>query len=152
RRAGSRIDDDTARTARRASIGRRQRAAHQPPPAALGEPGLPGAAALAGPRRPHGSARRPLPAARPHRQRIAVGAERIVRRGRPVTAAVSAAVSRRDLRLASRRRIEALLPVGFFIVAASLFPLGVGPEPQVLRQIAPGVVWVCALLAALLSM
>ena len=40
----------------------------------------------------------------------------------------------------------------FFIVAASLFPLGVGPEPQVLRQIAPGVVWVCALLAAMLSL
>ncbi|HEX4508616.1 MAG TPA: heme exporter protein CcmB [Burkholderiaceae bacterium] len=66
--------------------------------------------------------------------------------------AVFAAVFLRDLRLASRRRIEALLPVGFLIVAASLFPLGVGPEPQVLRQIAPGVVWVCALLAALLSM
>ncbi len=43
----------------------------------------------------------------------------------------------RDLRLAGRRRFEALLPVVFFIVAASLFPLGVGPEPQVLRQIAP---------------
>ena len=40
----------------------------------------------------------------------------------------------RDLRLAGRRRFEALLPVVFFIVAASLFPLGVGPEPQVLRQ------------------
>ena len=66
--------------------------------------------------------------------------------------AVFAAVYRRDLGLASRRRIEAVLPVGFFIVAASLFPFGVGPEPQVLRQIAPGVVWVCALLAALLSM
>ena len=37
---------------------------------------------------------------------------------------------RRDLRLAARRRIEALLPLVFFIVAASLFPLGVGPEPQ----------------------
>ena len=57
----------------------------------------------------------------------------------------------RDLRLAARRRIEALLPIAFFTVAVSLFPLGVGPEPQVLRQIAPGVVWVCALLAAMLS-
>jgi heme exporter protein B len=45
-----------------------------------------------------------------------------------------------------------LLPVVFFIVAASLFPLGVGPEPQMLRQMAPGVVWVCALLAAMLSL
>jgi len=61
------------------------------------------------------------------------------------------AVYLRDLRLALRRRIEALLPIAFFIVAASLFPLGVGPEPQMLRQIGPGIVWVCALLAAMLS-
>jgi len=57
----------------------------------------------------------------------------------------------RDLRLAARRRIEALLPIAFFSVALSLFPLGVGPEAQTLRQIAPGIVWVCALLAAMLS-
>ena len=61
------------------------------------------------------------------------------------------AIARRDLLLARRRQVEALLPLGFFIVAAGLFPLGVGPEPQTLRQIAPGVVWVCALLAAMLS-
>ena len=61
------------------------------------------------------------------------------------------AVLERDLRLAARRRVESLLPVAFFIVAVSLFPLGVGPEPQTLRQIAPGIVWVCALLAAMLS-
>lgn len=61
-------------------------------------------------------------------------------------------VLQRDLRLAARRRIEALLPLVFFAVAASLFPLGVGPEPQTLRQIAPGIVWVCALLAAMLSL
>ncbi len=60
-------------------------------------------------------------------------------------------LTHRDLRLAGRRRVEALLPLGFFIAAAGLFPLGVGPEPQMLRQIAPGVVWVCALLAAMLS-
>ena len=65
--------------------------------------------------------------------------------------AVFAAVYLRDLRLAWRRRVEAALPVAFFIVAASLFPLGVGPEPQTLRQIAPGVIWVCALLASMLS-
>lgn len=58
----------------------------------------------------------------------------------------------RDWKLAMRRRVEALLPLVFFIVAASLFPLGVGPEPQTLRTIAPGVVWVCALLASLLSL
>lgn len=62
------------------------------------------------------------------------------------------AVYARDVRLALRRRIDALLPVAFFIVAASLFPLGVGPEPQMLRAIAPGVVWVSALLAAMLSL
>ncbi len=63
-----------------------------------------------------------------------------------------AAVLWRDLRLAARRPGEALLPLGFFVLAASLFPLGVGPEPQTLRAIAPGVVWVAALLAALLSL
>jgi heme exporter protein B len=61
------------------------------------------------------------------------------------------ALARRDLLLAARRRVEALLPLGFFVVAAGLFPIGVGPEPQTLRIIAPGVVWVCALLAAMLS-
>ena len=60
-------------------------------------------------------------------------------------------VTRRDLALARRRRAEALLPLGFFIIAAGLFPIGVGPEPQMLRQIGAGVVWVCALLAAMLS-
>lgn len=61
------------------------------------------------------------------------------------------AVLWRDLRLAARRRTEALLPLVFFVVATSLFPLGVGPEANTLRQIAPGIVWVCALLASMLS-
>ncbi len=65
---------------------------------------------------------------------------------------VFATVLVRDLRLAGRRRIDALLPLAFFGVAASLFPLGVGPEPETLRQIGAGVVWVSALLAALLSL
>lgn len=60
-------------------------------------------------------------------------------------------VTVRDLLLARRRRIEALLPLGFFVVAAGLFPIGVGPEPQMLREMGAGVVWVCALLAAMLS-
>ena len=64
---------------------------------------------------------------------------------------VFACVLMRDLKLASRRRIDALLPLAFFIVAISLFPLGVGPEPGMLRDMAPGVVWVCALLASMLS-
>lgn len=60
-------------------------------------------------------------------------------------------VTARDLLLARRRRIEALLPLGFFIVAAGLFPIGVGSELAMLRQMGAGVVWVCALLAAMLS-
>ena len=64
---------------------------------------------------------------------------------------VFAAVLARDLRLAARRRVEVLLPIAFFVVAASLFPLGIGPESETLRRIAPGIVWVCALLATLLS-
>ena len=65
--------------------------------------------------------------------------------------AVFLCVLLRDLQLASRRRIDALLPLAFFLVALSLFPLGVGPEPKTLREIAPGIVWVCALLASMLS-
>jgi heme exporter protein B len=61
------------------------------------------------------------------------------------------AVLLRDLKLASRRRIDTLLPLVFFGVALALFPLGVGPERETLRLIAPGVVWVCALLASMLS-
>lgn len=61
------------------------------------------------------------------------------------------AVLLRDLKLASRRRIDSLLPLVFFLVALSLFPLGVGPEAATLREIAPGLVWVCALLASMLS-
>lgn len=60
-------------------------------------------------------------------------------------------ILQRDLQTAWRRRSDALQPVAFFVVAASLFPLGIGPEPQTLRQIAPGVIWVCALLASMLS-
>ncbi len=62
------------------------------------------------------------------------------------------ALLQRDLRLASRRPAEALLPVVFFVVAASLFPLGVGPEASTLRTIAPGIVWVCALLSSMMSL
>jgi len=61
-------------------------------------------------------------------------------------------VAARDLKLAGRRRVEALLPLAFFVMATSLFPLGVGVEPAMLRQIAPGLVWVCALLAAMFSL
>ncbi len=68
-----------------------------------------------------------------------------------VTTSVMGVMVKRDLMLAARRRVDALLPVVFFVVAVTLFPLGVGPEAQVLRQIAPGVVWVCALMASMMS-
>ncbi|TVQ71628.1 MAG: heme exporter protein CcmB [Chromatiaceae bacterium] len=59
---------------------------------------------------------------------------------------------RRDLLLAVRRRQDALVVLGFFVVVVSLFPLGVGPDPQLLRSMAPGVLWVSALLATMLSL
>jgi heme exporter protein B len=58
----------------------------------------------------------------------------------------------RDLRLAFRQGMDALMAVTFFIIAGALFPLGVGPEPGVLARIAGGVIWVNALLAVLLSL
>jgi heme exporter protein B len=61
-------------------------------------------------------------------------------------------VMRRDLLLAMRRKSDALAPVFFFVVVASLFPLGLGPEPELLRRIGPGVLWVGALLATMLSL
>lgn len=62
------------------------------------------------------------------------------------------AIVRRDLLLAFRRRADVLTAVLFFVIVASLFPLGVSPEPAVLRMIAPGVLWVAALLSCLLSL
>lgn len=65
---------------------------------------------------------------------------------------VFAAVVRRDLLLAFRRRADVLTSFFFFIIVVSLFPLGVGPEPAMLRTIAPGVMWVAALLASMLAL
>ena len=58
----------------------------------------------------------------------------------------------RDLMLAWRRRADVLSTLFFFVIVTSLFPLGIGPETQLLRSIAPGVVWVAALLASMLSL
>ncbi len=58
----------------------------------------------------------------------------------------------RDLRLALRRPADLVSVLFFFIIVASLFPLGVGPEADLLRQLAPGVLWVGALLATMLSL
>jgi len=58
----------------------------------------------------------------------------------------------RDLTLAWRRRADVLSTLFFFVIVVSLFPLGIGPETNLLRLIAPGVVWVAALLASMLSL
>src|SRR5262249_31189834 len=58
----------------------------------------------------------------------------------------------RDLTLALRRRSDALTTFFFFVIVVSLFPLGISPEPSILRVIAPGVVWVAALLASMLAL
>jgi len=61
-------------------------------------------------------------------------------------------VIRRDLLLAMRRRADVLTTLIFFVMVVTLFPLGVGPEPDMLRRMAAGVLWVAALLASMLSL
>jgi heme exporter protein B len=61
-------------------------------------------------------------------------------------------VMRRDLILAMRRRADVLTTLIFFVMVVSLFPLGVGPEMAMLRKMAPGVLWVAALLSSMLSL
>jgi heme exporter protein B len=58
----------------------------------------------------------------------------------------------RELRLSMRHGSDSLAALLFFVLAASLFPLAIGPAPETLGRIAPGIVWVCALLAALLPL
>ena len=62
------------------------------------------------------------------------------------------AVLKRDLLLAMRRKTEVLTAVFFFVVVAALFPLGIGPEAKLLRLIAPGILWVGALLSSMLAL
>ncbi|MDD2661240.1 MAG: heme exporter protein CcmB [Methylococcales bacterium] len=62
------------------------------------------------------------------------------------------AIIRRDLLLALRRRSEIANPLLFFILVITLFPLGIGAQPNLLQAIAPGIIWVSALLAAMLSL
>jgi len=61
-------------------------------------------------------------------------------------------IIRRDLLVAFRRRAELMNPILFYVIVVTLFPLGVSPDQEFLSQLAPGVVWVTALLAALISM
>jgi heme exporter protein B len=59
---------------------------------------------------------------------------------------------KRDLTLAMRHRAEMINPLLFFVLVTSLFPLGIGADPRLLQAVGPGVIWVAALLAALLSL
>lgn len=61
-------------------------------------------------------------------------------------------ILRRDITLAMRRRTDVLTTLFFFVIVASLFPLGVGSEKEMLRFLGPGVVWVAALLASMLAL
>ena len=61
-------------------------------------------------------------------------------------------VIRRDLLVVMRRKSEVLTVLFFFVIVSSLFPLGIGPESALLRKIAPGVLWVAALLATMLGL
>lgn len=70
----------------------------------------------------------------------------------PGLARVVGGVIARDLTLAGRRPVDVMTAVIFFVIVVSLFPLAVGPEPRTLATIAPGVVWVAALLASMLSL
>jgi len=58
----------------------------------------------------------------------------------------------RDLKIAVRHRGDIFNPLLFFIIVVTLFPLGIGPEPQILTRVAPGIIWVAALLASMLSL
>ncbi len=63
-----------------------------------------------------------------------------------------AAVVYRDLLIALRRRSDLANTVLFFVLVVSMFPFGVGPEPNLLRAVGPGVLWVAALLASMLAL
>ncbi len=70
----------------------------------------------------------------------------------PSLGRLALAVLVRDVTLSLRHGADSLAALLFFVLAASLFPLAIGPSPEVLGRIAPGVIWVCALLAALLPL
>ncbi|MBY7827450.1 heme exporter protein CcmB [Vibrio fluvialis] len=61
-------------------------------------------------------------------------------------------IIRRELLIAFRRQADIFNPLWFFIIVITLFPLSIGPDPSLLSRIAPGIVWVAALMSALLSL
>jgi heme exporter protein B len=66
--------------------------------------------------------------------------------------AVFSLILKRDLTIALRHKDDIINPLLFFIIVVTLFPLGIGPESQTLSRIAPGIIWVAALLSTLLSL
>jgi len=71
---------------------------------------------------------------------------------RPAIGAAFVTLVARDVTLAMRRRSEVLNPLVFFVIVVTLFPLSLGPEVQLLQRVAPGIIWVAAMLAAMLSL
>lgn len=61
-------------------------------------------------------------------------------------------IIRRELLIAYRRQADIVNPLWFFIIVITLFPLSIGPDPALLSRISPGILWVAALLSALLSL
>ncbi len=59
---------------------------------------------------------------------------------------------KRDLQIAIRHKGDIFNPLLFFILVVTLFPLAIGPEPKILSRVAPGIIWVAALLASMLSL
>lgn len=62
------------------------------------------------------------------------------------------AVFSKDVKLAFRQRAEIINPILFFLIVISLFPLAIGPEPGLLARMAPGIIWVAALLSTMLGL
>src|SRR5512138_2508900 len=82
----------------------------------------------------------------------ALGHRRARARGPALILTAAKTIVRRDLLLALRRRSDVATALLFFVIVSSLFPLGIGAEPNLLRSIAPGVIWVAALLSSMLSL
>ena len=68
---------------------------------------------------------------------------------RITTAAAFRATLARDLLIAYKRKNDIVNPFMFFLIVATLFPIGISPDPQRLGEIAAGVLWISALLAAM---
>lgn len=65
--------------------------------------------------------------------------------------AIYNATLKRDLKLALRQRVDVVNPLFFYVLVIVLFPIGIGPEPNLLQRVAPGVIWIAALLSTLLG-